>query len=171
MRKINVVNLGSRPYNSSMARTIGYMITWTTYGTWLQGDKRGFVKEGQIYPPNKRLSQSNKEGLTKRRVKLSQAQRQVVQIAIHRKAAQLNQKILALYVCSNHVHIVADYIPKPIGRVVSHYKNAAQAALRRTGITGRVWTKGFDKRYCFDQETLTIRIDYVRAHDDNAKYS
>jgi hypothetical protein len=28
-----------------MVKTLGYMITFTTHGTWLQGDERGFVKE------------------------------------------------------------------------------------------------------------------------------
>ena len=30
-----------------MARMIGYILTWTTYGKWLQRDKRGYVKEGE----------------------------------------------------------------------------------------------------------------------------
>ncbi len=30
-----------------MASMIGYMLTWTTYGTWLRGDKRGYVKDGE----------------------------------------------------------------------------------------------------------------------------
>jgi len=31
-----------------MAKTLGYMITWTTYGTWLQGGEKGFVKNGVV---------------------------------------------------------------------------------------------------------------------------
>jgi len=31
-----------------MREIIGCMITWTTYGSWLQGDKRGYVKDGKI---------------------------------------------------------------------------------------------------------------------------
>lgn len=30
-----------------MVRMIAYMLTWTTYGTWLQGDKRRYVKDGE----------------------------------------------------------------------------------------------------------------------------
>jgi hypothetical protein len=30
-----------------MSKTVGYMVTWTTYGTWLQGEKKGFVKDGE----------------------------------------------------------------------------------------------------------------------------
>ncbi len=25
-----------------MGKVIGYMVTWTTYGTWLQGEEKGF---------------------------------------------------------------------------------------------------------------------------------
>ena len=32
-----------------MAKTLGYLITWTTYGTWLQGDERGYAKKGKVY--------------------------------------------------------------------------------------------------------------------------
>jgi len=34
---------------SCMSKLVGYMVTWTTYGSWLQGDKRGFVKDGKIF--------------------------------------------------------------------------------------------------------------------------
>jgi hypothetical protein len=54
----------------------------------------------------------------------------------------------------------------PIGLVVRHYKGSAQAALRKVGVAGRIWTKGFDKRYCFDQQTLQNRINYVKSHDN-----
>ena len=44
-----------------MGKMLGYMITWTTYGTWLQGDKRGYVKDGKIYKKNPQLEQKNKQ--------------------------------------------------------------------------------------------------------------
>lgn len=141
------------------------MITWTTYGSWLQGDKRGFVKKGEILPSNQSLANSNKRSLSQKPIKLSVAKQQIVQNAILEKAEQLNQIIYALSVSSNHIHIVAEYIPKPIGMVVRHYKNSVQAALRKVGLAGRIWTKGFDKRYCFDQKTLENRIYYVNSHN------
>ncbi len=148
-----------------MAKTLGYMITWTTYGTWLQGDKRGYVKKGKIYPDNPSIAESNRQKLVKNPVKLSKVHRAIVKQVIYEKADQLNQTIHALAVRSNHVHIVAEYIPMPIGSVVRIYKNSAQAALRKAGVCGRVWTKGFDKHYCFDQQSLKIRIDYVNSHN------
>ncbi len=147
-----------------MAKTVGYMITWTTYGTWLQGDKRGYVKKGKICPPNPSLAKSNQENLIKNPVKLSKAHRAIVTKAIYEKAKRLKQKIHALAVRSNHVHIVAEYIPMPIGLVVKNYKNFTHVKLREAGFCGRLWTKGFDKRYCFDKRSLEKRIDYVNSH-------
>jgi REP element-mobilizing transposase RayT len=154
-----------------MAKTLGYMITFTTYGTWLQGDKRGFVKNGKTYAGNESLADSNKQNLSKNTVRLSKTNRAIAAQAIFEKADLLGQKILALAVCSNHVHIVADYVLVPMGKIVGYYKNAAQAALRKVGLTGRVWTKGFDKRYCFDEQALKSRIDYVNSHHTNTIFS
>jgi REP element-mobilizing transposase RayT len=148
-----------------MAKTVGYMITWTTYGTWLQGDKRGYVKKGKIYPANPSLTKSNQQKLIKNPITLSPAHRAIVKQALYEKGKRLNQKIHAVAVRSNHVHIIADYIPMPIGSVVRIYKNSAQVALRKACLCGRVWTKGFDKRYCFDRRSLEKRIDYVNSHN------
>ena len=154
-----------------MAKTLGYMITFTTYGTWLQGDKRGFVKNGQTYAGNQSIADSNIQNLSKNPVKLSKKHRTIAAKAIFEKAGRLGQKILALAVCSNHVHIVAEYVPTPIGKVVSHYKNSAQDTLRKAGLSGRIWTKVFDKRYCFDEQALKSRIDYVNSHPKDTIFS
>jgi len=42
-----------------MAKTVGYMVTWTTYGTWLQGDRRGYVRDGQVLGEDKTLHDAN----------------------------------------------------------------------------------------------------------------
>jgi len=33
------------------------MVTWRTYGTWLQGTKKGYVKDGEVIKKNERLRQ------------------------------------------------------------------------------------------------------------------
>jgi hypothetical protein len=40
-----------------MANTLGFMITWTTYGSWLQGEKKGYVKDGVTYKENIAIKQ------------------------------------------------------------------------------------------------------------------
>ena len=133
------------------------MITWTTYGTWLQGDERGYVKNGRIRPGNKALMQSNKQSQSQNAVKLSKAQRKAVKEAISKQAKLQNQHIYALSVQSNHVHIVAEYIPLPISKVVAYYKKAGRLALKVLGYNGKLWTRGYDKRFCFDEIIKTPR--------------
>jgi REP element-mobilizing transposase RayT len=143
------------------------MVTWTTYGSWLQGDKRKYVKDAQILPANESLAESNREVLTKEPVRLTRQHRQIVEDAIRRKAIEFGQQIYALAVCYNHLHLVVSYIPKPIDFVVQHYKAAGLIALRKAGIQCKIWTKGFNTRYCFDEHTLQQKINYVTKNPKN----
>ena len=129
-----------------MAKMLGYMVTWTTYGTWLPGDDRGYVSRGKILGKNEALHRANIERLKSRVVKLSRQEQEVVRRAILSRAESLRQKIYAIMVHSNHVHIVAQRISKSIEMVVSYYKNSARLALRANGFTGRLWTNGFATR-------------------------
>ena len=148
-----------------MAKTLGYLITWTMYGTWLQGDERGYVRNARIYSGNTALMQANKHSLLQDVVKLSDAQQYVVREAIMKEAELHGQHIYALAVKPYHVHIVAGYITEPIGKVVAYYKKAARLALNSVGLKGKVWTRGYDKRFCFDQATLKQKIEYVENHN------
>ncbi len=151
----------------NMRKTIGYMITFTTYGTWLQGDNRGYVKNGQILKKNYKLKESNKQNLKTNPVRLTVEQKKIVYQAILEKAKQIGQKIPALYVATNHVHIVAEYIPKPIYIIARHYKICGEQALKTRGFADKVWTKGFDRRFCYSQEELDGRVKYVNSHFKN----
>ena len=147
-----------------MPKTIGYMLTWTTYGTWLQGELKGFVKNGKRRGENAALRKRNVQNLKGRVVKLSRNERAIVREAILDAAKRFRLKIHAIAVYSNHVRVVAEYVDVPTGVVVGRYKSAGRVALKAHGFAGRVWTKGYDKRYCFDEKALQDRIDYVRRH-------
>ena len=148
-----------------MKKTLGYFITWTTYGTWLQGETKGYVKDGHILSENPKLRESNIKDMAKRPIKLNQRQKEIAREAILREAKKYKHKIPAIAVCTNHVHIIIEYCGEPIERIVGRYKNAACIALQKDGLSGKEWTRGYDKRYCFDEKSLKDRIDYVRRHD------
>ena len=150
-----------------MAKMIGYMITWTTYGTWLQGDTRGWVKDGNTYQENYSIEEANKDNMQHPAVRLTKGERVLVREVILGKARERRQKVCAISVRSNHVHVVFEYDACPISQVVQAYKNAATVALKKNGFCGRVWTSGYDKRYCFDEESLRKRIGYVERHGVN----
>jgi len=47
-----------------MRKTLAVLLTMTTYGTWLRGDRRGWVDHGRVLPPDPEL-----QGADRRRMK------------------------------------------------------------------------------------------------------
>ena len=148
-----------------MAKMVGYMVTWTTYGTWSQGDRRGYVREWKILPADAGLEEANKKLQKSGLVRLTPKQKRVVEEAVVKEAKRIGQEMLALAVCSNHIHLVASKGNESIENAVSRYKNVSSCALKKTGLTKRIWTRGFDKRFCFSGEHLEQKIKYVRHRD------
>ena len=149
-----------------MARMIGFLATWTTYGTWLQGDRQGYVKKGATLEANAELEKSNRELLKHNKIKIPKSLRKTVRNVILKEAEEIGQKVYAIAVCSNHIHIVVGSIGKSCGYSVGRFKKAATKALREFGFANSVWTKGFDKRYCYHQHELETKIKYVQRHEE-----
>ncbi len=149
-----------------MKRIIGYMITWTTYGSWLQGEKKGYVKNGKILAQSDKLKSANQRQQKYPKVKLNSEQKQIVQNSIIEEAQRINHKILAIAVCSNHVHIVAVVSEESIEQAVHRYKYSATLALRKFASQGKIWSTGFDKRFCFTDKEIENKVRYVRSHNN-----
>jgi hypothetical protein len=150
-----------------MQKVFGYMLTWTTYGSWLQGDKRKYVQNGKILGPNPLLESKNNENMKYPKVSLTIAQREIIEKAITEESVGLNQKIYAIAAGKSHIHLVTDCNFISAASAVSHYKNAARLAMESNGFVGRLWTKGFSVRYCFDEKQLSVVIEYVNRHNRN----
>jgi len=149
-----------------MSRIVGYLVTWTTYGSWLPGDERGYVKDGQVLPGNLKVLERNKKRQKSPTVRLNAREKQIVHRVILAEAQKLGHQIDACVVFSNHVHLAAKAHSKSIEEVVGRYKSVTTRALWQHGRKGRIWTKGFDKRFCFSEDELTQRIQYVNKHND-----
>lgn len=147
-----------------MGEIIAYMVTWTTYGTWLQGDNRKYVKNSQVLPVNDKLRTANQKQQKSQTIRLNVKQRQIVEQAIIKEAQRVNQKIFALTVCSNHIHIVAKVSKKSIEQAVRGYKYSATSAIRNHGVQGKIWSSGFDKRFCFTEKEIKQKIRYTKNH-------
>ncbi|MFH1614793.1 MAG: transposase [Planctomycetota bacterium] len=149
-----------------MAKLVGYMVTWTTYGSWLQGDRRGYVRNGQILQGDETILQWCKKFQKGPTIQLNKQEKEIVRQSICQEAGRIGQKLEALAVCTNHVHLAVRLSGESIERTVSRYKCVATLALRHNGRSGRIWTTGFDKRFCFAETELARRIAYVRSHKD-----
>jgi REP element-mobilizing transposase RayT len=149
-----------------MAGIVGYMVTWTTYGTWLQGDRRGYVKNGQILPPDEKIKTANRKLQRYQTITLTKKEREIIRRTIFAEASGAGHTIHVIAVCSNHVNLVAEPCRYSIEQIISRYKNKEMFALRKLGRSARLWTKGFDKRFCFTKEDLAARVAYVQKHND-----
>ena len=148
-----------------MSEIIGYMLTWTTYGTWLQGDGREYVKNGKILLENKGLEKANRKKQKSESVILTAQEKQIIHQIILAEADRIGHSIEALGVCTNHIHLVARPHSESIEKIAGRYKSLTTSALWGNGRTGRIWTKGFDRRFCFSEEELLRKIQYVNNHN------
>jgi REP element-mobilizing transposase RayT len=151
---------------ANMSKIVGYMVTWTTYGSWLPGDERRYVANGQILPGDLKTLERSKKRLKSPSVKLNKKEIELVRQTIFYEAKGISHKIVALAVCTNHVHLAARANDKLIEDIVGRYKSITTSALWNLGRKGRIWTKGYDKRFCFSEEELKQKIQYVNKHND-----
>jgi REP element-mobilizing transposase RayT len=109
----------------------------------------------------------NRKSLVQRPVFFNKEGRLAVKEAIKAESQKWGQEILAIAVCKTHVHVVGNYVAVPVDVLVKYYKNAGRMALRRFGVDGRVWSRGYDRRFCFTEGELVGRIRYVAGHEKN----
>jgi hypothetical protein len=150
-----------------MRKVIGYMLTWTTYGTWLQGNDKGWVKDGKVFGANKKLLMQNEKELKHKPIQLKRNEKEIVRSCILEQAQLRGEEVRAISVFSNHVHVVIAGHYENIESVTRKYKAGATAALHKAGFAcdQKIWTTGFDKRYCFDNKELHARVKYVMGHN------
>jgi len=149
-----------------MSKTIGYMLTWTTYGSWLPGDERGYVANGTTLPGDGKILERNRKRRKSPAVKLNAPEKKIVEQTILAEAEKLGHKLKALIVYSNHVHLLARSHTQSIEEIVGRYKSLTTRALWQKDRKGRIWTKGYDKRFCFTEEDIAARAKYIQKHND-----
>ncbi len=149
---------------------LAYFITFTTYGTRLPGDEKGWCKRGSriIEPPDPALNESARLAMTEEPVVLTQAQRDLIDAVIV-KHCEIRQWILhARNVRTNHVHIVVS-APLEGSEVRGQFKAwcsrrlSEQAGLKGKGSNGqrRWFTERGDIEWIDDEEHLEGAIRYV----------
>jgi hypothetical protein len=139
-----------------MGATLGILITWTTYGTWLRGDERGWVEDGITYPADPILRTADASRMKYEPFLFDPEKLLAVGSMIGRSLIErMGVRILALTVQRWHVHALIAPTPHPFASVVKCGKDAVRWGLK----PGRpIWTDGYDKRFCFDESTLRTRI-------------
>jgi hypothetical protein len=114
-----------------MNHTLAILLTMTTYGTWLRGDRRGWVDDGVILPPDPDRETADRARMKHPVFLFERGQFLPVGEAIGRSLRErLGLRILALTVQTWHVHVVVGATEHPVEKIVKCAKDAARWALR-----------------------------------------
>ena len=148
-------------------------ITWTTYGTWLPGDERGWWDEGTsgVQSPDPHLAELVGMSMTEAAVVLSDEQRSLVDREIHSTCRDRGWFLHECNVRTNHVHVVVAAIGRDGETVREQIKAKCSRALSdhagippTSGTNGRKkwWTEKGNIRKLFDEISLAAAIAYVQ---------
>jgi len=135
----------------------------TAYGTWLRGDRRGWIEDGRLMPHNPPLEAHDLRALKFPPFTFDRHQWSAVgQWIGDALRTSLARHVVALTVQSWHVHFMVDLRDCDVARIVKCAKDAVRWGLRADR---PIWTEGYDNRLCWDETTVRNRIEYVQRHN------
>ena len=156
---------------NKMKYPTAFHITFTTYGTWLHGDKRGSIDKGHnqygsdFVSPNARLNKKEQTHLKNHPVILDKNIREVVLKSILQVCGHRGWIAHAIHVRSNHIHIVVSGEEKPEKMMVD-FKAYATRAIRKNSnnksVIIKYWSQHGSTKYLWTKENLVSTIDYVK---------
>ena len=156
-----------------LSEALAYFITWTTYGSWLSGDERGWWVEGNpnAQLPNPQRAQTAARLMSDDAVVLNDEQRGLVDTAIRNLCQERGWLLHECNVRTNHVHVVVtanDREPEVVREQIKARGSKAlsdHAGLPATASkNGRKkwWTEKGDIRRLWDEKSLEAAIVYVQ---------
>jgi REP element-mobilizing transposase RayT len=146
-----------------MSDPIAFLLTWTTYGSWPQGDEHGWVKKGVagIQPGDASLQQRAQAAQKEDTFTLDAEQRRIVEQTIRDHCKIRGWTLHAVNVRSNHVHVVVTADRDP-DEVMTQFKAWCTRRLKETDPgRERWWTKGGSTKWINDNAYLQNAIRYV----------
>jgi REP element-mobilizing transposase RayT len=152
-----------------MTDPLAYFITWTVYGSRLQGDARGWRKNGVQRLPEPYLEAWHKQRLKHPVIKLSREMRPIVENEFHRLANHYDWKIWECAARSNHCHIAVTATGLAGDVVRDRFKANATRVLREHFPIFRsrdVWTAKGDWDCINTEEELEAVCQYIRECQD-----
>lgn len=168
---------------------LAYLLTWTTYGTWLPGDQRGWVRRKHGFqPPNLPVERRARQRMSEAVCELDCGQRQAVDETIRGHCSLRGWHLHAINCRTNHVHVVVTAPKIAPDKVIAQLKAWCTRELKarsasegqssaRSEIAGRSnasggegtavtdrrnwWTERGSVRLLFDEASVKAAIRYV----------
>ena len=164
----------SRPNEPPMPEPLAYFLTWTTYGTWLPGDERGWVRHGKGFQlPDPVIKSAAESRMTETHCTLDPQQRELVEKTIADHCRIRGWELHAVKCRTNHVHVVvtADRKPEDVRDQFKAWCTRKLKELHRSRdpmskVRENWWTEKGSRRYIGDEESLEAVILYVLEAQD-----
>lgn len=142
---------------------IAYFTTWTTYGTWLPGDERGWYQPQRGFgDPDAVRSQMASLRMSESTIVLETEQRKLVEKVVADHCRIRDWFLHAVDCRTNHVHVVVT-ANVPIDRPREQFKSWATRRIRALDPSRHHWwtERGWNV-YLDDDADLQAAITYVR---------
>jgi REP element-mobilizing transposase RayT len=166
----------SRPNEGPLPEPLAYFLTWSTYGTWLPGDARGWVEHRHGWQlPDAIRELECAARMSERACRLDHGQRAEVERQIAETCHVRGWTLYAVNCRTNHLHVVlaADLHPDHVRNQLKAWctRRLKELELRRNGAREvkareRWWAERGSQRYINDEESLEAAILYVRDGQD-----
>ena len=156
-----------------------WLLTWTTYGTWLPGDERGSVKRVRTgveprelqnkldtpYVAHAPLLERSARERGADPIRLTAAQSKCLWRQFQETAAHRKWHIFAVAIMPNHVHVVVGVKGDPDPAIVlKAFKSYGSRALNQEWPkpqNGTWWTESGSRRKLPDNSAVTRAVEYV----------
>jgi REP element-mobilizing transposase RayT len=135
------------------------MVTTTSYGTWLPGDARGYVDDGQILPPDPKRWTQARALLAQAPVHFTPDQQDCLFESLRTAAVEFSYRLTDVCVESWHLHWIIVHEFDPVQVMVGRLKTRMRQALN----AGRIWTAGYCHRP-LNQRSLEDAQAYIARH-------
>ena len=152
-----------------MTDYMSYFITWTTYGTWLPGDSRGWRARGKgSQLPRSLLERWCREQMTGDTVLLSTEDRMTVEDACREHCEVRGWQLHAVSARTNHVHAVvsADVEPKKVRDQLKANSTRRLRTQAKPLLRQRTRTRGGDVETLDTDDELEAAMLYVLEAQD-----
>jgi len=162
--------LDKKPSDSGGSFPLAYLITFTTYGTWLHGDNRGSVDPAHNIPGSPYIEPDPQRHRWDHRkckhpcITLNAKRRAVVQDTIIEVTRYRDWTLHTLNIRTNHVHMVisADETPDRVMNVMKSWatRRMVESSVLATGT--KAWARHGSTRYLWKQYQVEAACRYVR---------
>ena len=142
---------------------IAIFTTWTTYGTWLPGDARGWFNNVGLQLPNFNQQLNALLRMSTSALILDLEQRQTIEETIQTHCIFRQWQLLAVNCRTNHVHVLVSAADISIEVPRMQFKAWATRKLKHLS-PGRKkwWTEGGWDVFIDDEASLARVIEYIQ---------